>query len=126
VELVELAYDWPVFAGHVAACRNGRLPDFDLSAARRSGRAIGKAIVFARRDVTVGDTAPWLLLAADDEAMAFASVRDVPQPGDRVLAGRPVCTVFAAGRDAQACYAGLLRRAGWVYTQLARWERNVA
>jgi predicted ATP-grasp superfamily ATP-dependent carboligase len=123
VELVEIAYGLSVFAAHTAACRGG-LPDFDLGAARRSGRTIGKAIVFARRDVTVGDTYPWL--SQRDGEMAFASVRDVPQPGDRVPAGRPVCTVFASGKDDAACYAGLVRRADWVYAQLLAWERNVA
>jgi predicted ATP-grasp superfamily ATP-dependent carboligase len=117
VELVELAYEFSVFAAHAAACRNGRLPVFDLQAARRTAPAMGKAIVFARRDVTVGDTRPWL---------SNTGVRDVPRPGERISAGRPVCTVFARGKDSTACYAALVRRAASVYSHLAGWERNVA
>lgn len=122
VELVERAYGLSVFAEHARAFVNGTLPndpgriaDFDFREARRGSRAVGKAIVFARRDVTVGDTRPWL-----------SEFRDVPHPGDRIPAGRPVCTVFAAGRDASACHAGLVRRAEEVYAGLAEWERNVA
>jgi uncharacterized protein len=122
VELVELAYGLPVFAAHVTACRGG-LPDFDLRAARGSGTAVGKAIVFARRDVVVGETRAWLGSSTTGER---PPVRDVPRAGERISAGKPVCTVFAAGRDAAECYTGLTRRAAWVYSQLAAWERNVA
>jgi predicted ATP-grasp superfamily ATP-dependent carboligase len=153
VELVERAYGLPVFAAHVAACQDGSLPDFDLIARRRSGPAIGKAIVFARSDVTVGDTRRWLPTdhrppatdhrppatdhrppatdhrppATDHRPPATDhGIRDVPHPCERIPAGRPVCTVFAAGRNGAACHAELVRRAAWVYAQLAVWERNVA
>jgi predicted ATP-grasp superfamily ATP-dependent carboligase len=130
VELVELAYGLPVFAAHVAACRATGLPDFDLSAARRSGPAIGKAIVFARRDVVVGETRAWLGSPTTDHRPPapddWPPVRDIPRRGERISAGKPICTVFAAGRDADECYTGLTRRAAWVYSQLAAWERNVA
>jgi len=147
VDLIERAHGVSVFDAHAAACTTGRLPRFDLDEARTSRRllevpagwsldeplpsrslvdargsrrAIGKAIVLARRDVVIGDTRSWCSRGAD------ASVRDVPWPGERVHAGQPVCTVFAAGRDAAACYASLVRRANRVYGQLAEWEREVA
>jgi len=136
VELVELAYGLPVFAAHVAACRGTKLPDFDLSGARRSGPAIGKAIVFARRDTIIGDTRSWIgdrwPVISDrrpDGSPAtdhWPPVRDIPRAGERISAGKPVCTVFAAGKDAAECYTALTRRAAWVYSQLAAWERNVA
>jgi len=78
---------------------------------------VGKAVVFARRDVSVGDTREWL---------ADASVRDVPHPGERIPAGRAVCTVFAAGREAASCHAALARRAERVYAELDVWERGVS
>ena len=57
---------------------------------RTRTRAVpGKAIVFARHDVTCGDTVAWL---------ADSTVRDVPHPGEHIPAGRPVCTVFATAR----------------------------
>ena len=54
------------------------------------------------------------------------NTRDVPHPGERIEAGRPVCTVMADGRDAASCYQELVRRAAAVYSDLARWERHVA
>jgi predicted ATP-grasp superfamily ATP-dependent carboligase len=113
MELVEQAYDLSVFGAHAAACVAGALPEFDLVRARSRARSVGKAVVFARREVTVGDTRAWL----ED-----ASVRDVPHPGETIGAGRPVCTVFAAQRDGAACHAALVRRAERVYEQLAAWE----
>ena len=105
MELAERAYDFGVFAAHARACA-GVLPSFDLARARERAGAVGKAVVYARRDVAVGDTRAWL---------GDPTVADVPHPGERVAAGRPLCTVFAEGRDAAACRAALVRRAGAVY-----------
>jgi predicted ATP-grasp superfamily ATP-dependent carboligase len=112
VELVERAYGLPVLAAHAAACVSGALPvrdDFDLLKARRGVRAVGKAIVFARHDVTVGDTREWIDLG----------IRDVPHPGEHIQAGRAICTVLADGRDALGCHAALVERAERVYADLA-------
>jgi predicted ATP-grasp superfamily ATP-dependent carboligase len=80
------------------------------------GKAIvGKAIVYARRAVTMGDTREWL----GDE-----SVADIPVPGTRVPRGRPICTVFASGRDVEECYARLVARADQLYAAVER--RRVA
>src|SRR5215467_130387 len=112
MELVERAYGLSVFAAHAAACATGELPasrDFTLGAARRGVQAFGKGIVFARDDVTVGDARDWVGLG----------IRDVPHAGDKIAAGRPVCTVFATGRDALDCHAALVERAARVYADLA-------
>ena len=116
MELVERAYGLSVFGAHAAACANGVLPEFDLLQAGRGAAAVGKAVVFARRAVVVGDTREWL---------TDASIRDVPHPGERIPAGRAVCTVFAAGREAASCHAALARRAERVYAELDAWERGV-
>ena len=73
---------------------------------RVAGDCVGKAIVYARRALTVGDTRDWL---------GDASVADIPMPGTRVARGQPICTVFARGGDVDACYAGLVARAERVY-----------
>jgi predicted ATP-grasp superfamily ATP-dependent carboligase len=110
MELVERAYGFSVFGAHAAACVNGVLPasrDFKLGAARRGVQAYGKAIVFARRDVVIGDrwnTDHW--------------IRDIPHPGERIAEGRPICTVLAAGRDALACHAALVDSARRVYADV--------
>jgi len=147
MELVERAYGLSVFAAHAAACVNGVLPasrDFGLGSARRGVQAFGKAIVFARHDVTVGDTHSWWPVASSqwlvvsgqwpgaidpsdhrsqttDHRLPITDhwIRDVPHPGERIAAGRPVCTVLAGGRDALDCHAALVDRAGRVYADLA-------
>lgn len=108
MELVERAYGLAMFEIHARACA-GALPTFDLARARAARGAIGKAIVYARRDAMPGDTRSWL---ADD------SVRDVPQPQARIARGRPVCTIFARGRDGADCYAALSARAAALYRMI--------
>lgn len=116
MELVEQAYGLSVFGAHAAACRAGELPDFDLRSVRqRLSRAVGKAVIFSRHDVAVGDTRSWLNEGGRD------AVRDVPRPGQRIPLGGPVCTVFATGPDMAACRAALVTRAERVYARLAGW-----
>ena len=116
LELVERARGVSVFSLHADACRNGALPAVD-SLGSAGSHVYGKAIVFARHDVTAGDTLPWV---KDD------SVRDVPHPGTRIAAGQPVCTVFAVDVDADACHAALVHRAQLVYGQLTKWNQEAA
>jgi uncharacterized protein len=115
MELVERAYGVSILGAHASACAAGTLPDFDLATARRRPDAIGKAVVFARRDVLVGDTTTWRADQGED------NIRDIPRPGERIIEGSPVCTVFAAGADAAACHAALAARAARVYSLLAAW-----
>ena len=109
MELVERAFDLPLFHIHAAACDSGVLPAFDLARTRGAMTAVGKAIVFARDEVTMGDTRSWL---------ADATVRDVPHPGERIAAGHPICTVFAQGTNAESCHAALVQRAERVYAEV--------
>jgi predicted ATP-grasp superfamily ATP-dependent carboligase len=113
MELVERMYELSVFGAHAAACRDGTLPVFDLVAARRNATTVGKAIVFARRDCSVGD------LRVELRSLASAGdLRDIPQAGSAIRTGRPICTVFAAGRNAADCRAELVRRAAAVESSL--------
>jgi uncharacterized protein len=82
----------------------------ELVGRRGSVGTVGKAIVYARRAVTVGETRDWL---GDD------TVADIPMPGTRVRRGQPICTVFADGRDFETCYTGLVARAERVYGMAA-------
>lgn len=118
MELAERAYGVSIFGAHARAYVAGELPDFDLARVRRRARAArGKAIVFARHDVVCGRTREWL----DDP-----TVRDVPHPGERIRAGHPVCTVFAEGTTARACYAALVERAARIYETLDSWASVAA
>jgi hypothetical protein len=104
--------------------------DFALGSTRRGVQTFGKAIVFARHDVTVGDTHSWWPVVSGQwpgadgrpdhrSPIADRWIRDVPHPGERIAAGRPVCTVLAGGRDALDCHAALVDRAERVYADLA-------
>jgi uncharacterized protein len=113
MELVERAYGLSVFEAHATACASGRLPHFDLGRARRTSSAVGKAVIYARRDVTIGDTRTWLTKQE--------RIRDIPRPGQCISTGRPVCTILADAPDSPACHEALLESAGRVYAQLEAW-----
>jgi predicted ATP-grasp superfamily ATP-dependent carboligase len=76
----------------------------------------GKAVVFARQTVMIGDTSHW---AAD-------GVADSPHGGERIGRGHPICTVFAEGRDARECHERLVRNAGRIYRTVAPPARGAA
>ena len=113
MELVEDAYGLSVFEAHASACATGILPAFDLVHARRDRGAVGKAVIYARGDVTVGETRTWLT--------KHENIRDIPLPGSCIPSGRPVCTIFADGRDALTCHDALVQSASRVYAQLEAW-----
>jgi predicted ATP-grasp superfamily ATP-dependent carboligase len=111
MELVERALNVSVFAAHVEACTVGTLPRVS-GAGAAIGRSIGKAVLFARHSLTVGDTLPWC---------SDATVRDIPRPGTVISTGDPVCTVFAEGLTASRCRDALEARAARIYSQLREW-----
>ena len=103
LEAIEAAYGTGVFDAHLRACA-GELP-------RTEGepvRAAGKAVLFATEDVTAGDTERWL----------ERGVRDVPHPGERIAAGRPVCTVVTTAATPDEALAGLEREAARLRAEL--------
>ena len=113
MELVERATGLSLFDLHSAACRGLLLP-----AERPVARLVsGKAIVFARRDVTVGEGLRW----TPDGDLA-----DVPHPGERIRRGHPICTIFATGTDASACTQRLRARAERIYRMIESRARGAA
>src|SRR5262249_7980168 len=76
------------FALHLAGCE-GRPP----APGTVPAGAWGKAIVYAPRRVTVGDSRPWLA----------RGVRDVPAPDSIVEGGPPICTGLAPRASRDAC-----------------------
>ena len=131
MELVERAYGISVFEAHAAACAEGVLTAFDRQTRRVRSGAVGKAVVFARHDVTIGDTEHWLArglareLARGLAGGCSSDIHDVPRPGEQIGAGRPVCTVYAEGADRTSCRDALIRRADDVYGELAVWEDDI-
>jgi predicted ATP-grasp superfamily ATP-dependent carboligase len=96
LEAIEAAYGTRVFGAQPRACADEPL------------RAAGKAVLFATEDVTVGDTERWL----------ERGVRDVPHPGERIAAGRPVCTVVETAATPDEVVAGLEQQAAWLRGEL--------
>jgi predicted ATP-grasp superfamily ATP-dependent carboligase len=96
LEAIEAAYGIGVFAAHLHGCA-GTLP---VPGRTRSGAA-GKAVVFATEDIVAGD---WL----------ERGVRDVPHPGERIAAGRPICTVVAGAATPEEAHARLEEHADLV------------
>jgi predicted ATP-grasp superfamily ATP-dependent carboligase len=113
MELLERGADLSLFALHADACA-GRL--FGRTTPSLN-QVHGKAIVFARRDVIPRATLRWL---------ADAAIADIPRPGERIARGRPICTVFATGRDVESCTRALVAKAHSVYRELGPAARGAA
>ncbi len=101
MELVERATGFSIWRAHAAGCL-GSLVDAPLPAGSAPNFAHGKAVLYARQPLVLGDSTRWL---EDDD------VRDIPAPGEHVAQGSPICTIFASGRTSALCYAALVRRA---------------
>ena len=112
MELVERARSISLFEVHARAC-DGLLP----LPVTPGNRVHGKAIVFARHDVRLGNTQGWV---------GQASLADVPQAGEKIRRGQPICTVFAEAQSGQACHRLLLQRATGVYRIVESRKRRAA
>jgi predicted ATP-grasp superfamily ATP-dependent carboligase len=112
MELLERAGAMSIFQVHEQAC-GGILPSSRIE----SEGVHGKAIVFARRHVVMGDTREWL---------GDTSVADIPHPRETIRRGHPICTVFASGSDADSCYERLVSRAAAVYQVTESGGRSAA
>jgi predicted ATP-grasp superfamily ATP-dependent carboligase len=99
LEAIEAAYGMSVFDAHLRGCA-GELPHRDTPS-----RAAGKAVLFATEDLVVGDSGRW-------------PVRDVPHPGERIAAGRPICTVVATAATPDEVLTALEEQAAWVRADL--------
>jgi predicted ATP-grasp superfamily ATP-dependent carboligase len=99
LETIEAVHGVRAFTAHLDACA-GRLPAGSF-ADPGAARAAGKAVVWATEDVQVPDTHEW----------PARGIRDVPHPGERIAAGRPICTLVAAGDSPEGVLAGLEARA---------------
>jgi uncharacterized protein len=100
LEAVEAAYGVGAFAAHLRGCA-GELPHGEAT----PSRAAGKAVLFATEDVVVGDSGRW-------------PVRDVPHPGERIAAGRPICTLVATAATPDDVLAALEEQAACVRADL--------
>ncbi len=109
LECVEAAHEVGVFTPHLEGCA-GRLPP--VAPAPIPRRAAGKVILFATRDVDVGDTHGW----------PARGIRDVPHPGERIAAGHPVCSLVSIQESPDAVLADLETRAAALRGELGERE----
>jgi predicted ATP-grasp superfamily ATP-dependent carboligase len=103
LEAIEAAYGVDVFDAHLRACA-GELRRVGAD----PGRAAGKAVLFATEDVVVGDSVRWV----------ERGVRDVPHPGERIAAGRPICTITSTAATPLDALVGLEEQAARVRADL--------
>ena len=103
LEAIEAAYGVGAFDAHLRACA-GELP----RTVPEYRRAAGKAVLFATEPVTIGDSERWL----------ERGVRDVPHPGERIAAGRPICTVVTTAATPDDALAGLEEQAARLRAEL--------
>ena len=76
------------------------LPNFLHIEVTNLTAAAGKAILFAEKDITVGDTSDWF----------ERGIRDIPYPGEHIKQGKPVCTVLATAASPEHCEQKLEQR----------------
>ena len=101
MELIERSTGVSMFEAHIRAC-SGTLPIEPSPGAT----VHGKAVVFARRNIEISKL---------PEQSGAAWIADVPQTGELISRGRPICTVFAEARTVEACRRTLGARAAAVY-----------
>lgn len=114
VEVLERARGIDAVRLHVEACRHGRLP---ASPPPHAPTCCGKAIVYARRKLTVSPR----FAAFAQRAMArlaWPDLADIPRAGTLIRAGRPITTVLAEAPDEPCVLALLSRRVAEVETLL--------
>jgi predicted ATP-grasp superfamily ATP-dependent carboligase len=110
LEAIEVAHGVGAFAAHRKAFA-GESPRVEVLR-----RAAGKAVLFATEHVVIGDSERWL----------ERGVRDVPHPGERIAAGRPICTLVADGRTPEDVMTKLEEQAASLRAELRQPEKVAA
>jgi uncharacterized protein len=72
---------------------------------------LGKAVLFARAPLTFPADGPWLEVLRSQPLHEPPAFADVPHPGERIAAGRPVLTFFARGDSLEGCRDALQKTA---------------
>lgn len=80
-------------------------------------RHVGRIVLFADRDLIAAD-ATHLLRPPTDKRLPL--IADLPRPGQEILRGAPVCSVFTNERTEKGCVARLVRSANRFRYQFLR------
>ncbi len=119
VEVLERGSDRALVANHVSACDGRTVRHWRITEQLASPRIIGKQIVYAIRDVTV--PALEQLFESEGHSSDAPLIADIPAPGSRILAGWPICTVFAEANSVGECRVQMDARRRFVFGGL-NWE----
>ena len=111
VEVLERALDLSAISLHRAACRESQLP----SSLEEPQRIVaGKAIVFARQTVSIGERFTSYCQEPGD-VDGWPRIADIPPPGTTIESGKPIVTVFARGENEAEVHQRLREAAERVY-----------
>jgi predicted ATP-grasp superfamily ATP-dependent carboligase len=117
VEVLEHAAGTPMLGWHSQVFTHRRLSPL-LPPVVSARRTVGKAILFARDDLHFPAVGPWLAeLRSPKPVQELPSFADIPAAGERIEAGKPILTFFAAADSPSAC-EDVLRQ---IAVDLDRW-----
>jgi predicted ATP-grasp superfamily ATP-dependent carboligase len=117
IEVLEYATGTPMLGWHAHLFTHRQLPSLPPSPIS-TDRTVGKAILFARDDLHFPADGPWRAeLRSPKPVQEMPAFADIPAAGERIEAGKPVLTFFAAADSPSACEAALRQ----IATDLDRW-----
>lgn len=108
VEVLEYATGLRAFAEHCRGCAGEALSTVPVI----SGEVVGKAILWARQDLTFPHEGPWMpLLREPPPVELLPPYADLPHAGEDIPAGRPILTLFARAANVAECIGALQKHA---------------
>ncbi|HEY7329628.1 MAG TPA: ATP-grasp domain-containing protein [Gemmataceae bacterium] len=117
VEVLEHATGSPILGWHAHFFTHRRFPEFSPSIVRGT-RTFGKAILFARDELHFPADGPWMAdLGSPRPAQELPGFADIPAAGERIEAGKPILTFFAAADSPASCEEALRQ----IADDLDRW-----
>lgn len=109
VEVLEVATGLRALHEHRRAFESDhvRVPSHSHDATK----IVGKAILFAREDLTFPDAGPWLDSLRLEDIHQMPDFADIPNPGSIINKGWPILTFFAQTESACTCIHNLQQQA---------------
>lgn len=122
MEIVEHWRGVPLMSLHRDACVRGIIPEgFPLAidgSPDNCRQVLGKAVLFAPETFTTPDTTKWARRPlACSGRWPLPCIADIPRPGIEIVAGQPICTVFAVQSSVEACRQALFEAGRDLYSK---------
>jgi predicted ATP-grasp superfamily ATP-dependent carboligase len=107
IEVLEFGAGVPAMALHRAVF-DTEAPNVPADPQERMTGVVGKSILFARAPLVFPTDGPWMAtLQSPPPLGAMPDFADIPHPGERIAAGRPILTFFVRAESAAACIGKL-------------------